>query len=63
MGYFLLQAALRSDPGEARGLDGALRALQQQSYGPWLLGLVALGLIGYGIYQLVEARYRRITPA
>jgi hypothetical protein len=63
MGFFLLRAALRSNPGEARGLDGALRALQQQSYGPWLLGLVALGLVGYGIYQLVEARYRRIQPA
>lgn len=63
MGFFMLLAALRSDPGEARGLDGALQALQQQSYGPWLLGLVALGLLGYGIYQLVEARYRRITPA
>ena len=47
----------------AQARDGALRALQQQSYGPWLLGLVSLGLIGYGIYQLVEARYRRITPA
>ncbi len=63
MGYFLLQAALHSNPGEARGVDGALQALQQQSYGPWILGLVALGLIGYGIYQLVEARYRIITPA
>ncbi|HEX8274144.1 MAG TPA: DUF1206 domain-containing protein [Longimicrobiaceae bacterium] len=63
MGFFLLRAALRSNPGEARGLDGALRALQQQAYGPWLLGLVALGLVGYGIYQLVEARYRSIQPA
>jgi hypothetical protein len=63
MGFFLLRAALRSNPGEARGLDGALQALQQQSYGPWLLGLVAIGLVGYGIYQLVEARYRRIQPA
>ena len=63
MGFFLLLAALHSNPAEARGLDGALRALQEQAYGPWLLGLVALGLVGYGIYQLVEARYRRIQPA
>lgn len=63
MGFFLVRAAQHSDPGEARGLDGALQALQQQSYGPWILGLVALGLVGYGIYQLVEARYRRIRPA
>ncbi len=63
MGFFLLLAALHSNPEEARGLDGALRALQEQAYGPWLLGGVALGLVGYGIYQLVEARYRRIQPA
>lgn len=63
MGFFLLMAALHSNPREARGLDGALQALQEQAYGPWLLGLVALGLVGYGIYQLVEARYRRIQPA
>ncbi|MEW5929365.1 MAG: DUF1206 domain-containing protein [Gemmatimonadota bacterium] len=63
MGFFLVRAAQHSNPSEARGLDGALQALQQQSYGPWLLGLVAIGLVGYGIYQLVEARYRRIQPA
>jgi len=25
-----------------------------------LLGIVALGLIAYGVYSFVEARYRRI---
>ena len=64
IGVFLIIAAVQSDPAEARGLGGALRTLEQQPYGPWLLALVALGLIAYGIYQLVRARYRRIdTPA
>ena len=63
MAVFLVQAALQADPSEARGLGGALRALQQQPYGPWLLGGVALGLIAYGLFQLVQARYRRLaTP-
>jgi hypothetical protein len=62
MGFFLLRAALQFDPSEARGLDGALQTLQQASYGPWILALVALGLAAYGVYQLVEARYRRIQP-
>lgn len=63
IGLFLIIAAVQSDPEEARGLGGALRTLQQQPYGPWLLALVALGLIAYGIYQLVRAKYRRIrTP-
>jgi hypothetical protein len=60
IGVFLVQAALHSNAGEARGLSGALRALEQQSYGQWLLGAVALGLIAYGFYMFVQARYRRI---
>lgn len=60
IGFFLLQAARHSDASEVRGLDGALQALAQQPYGPWLLGIVALGLVAYGIHMGVQARYRRI---
>jgi hypothetical protein len=60
IGFFLIQAALHSNAGEARGLSGALRALEQQSYGQWVLGIVALGLVAYGFYMLVLARYRRM---
>ncbi|HLM01237.1 MAG TPA: DUF1206 domain-containing protein, partial [Pyrinomonadaceae bacterium] len=38
VGVFLILAALHSNAGEARGLSGALRALEQQSYGQWVLG-------------------------
>jgi len=61
VGVFLILAAWHSNAGEARGLSGALRALEQQSYGQWVLGIVALGLIAYGFYMLVQARYRRIV--
>ena len=60
IGFFLLEAARQSDPSEARGLDGAVQALAQHPYGPWLLGIVALGLVAYGIHMGVQARYRRI---
>lgn len=63
VGFFLVQAALHHNPGETRGMGGALAALRDAGYGPWLLGLVALGLIGYGVSELVKARYRRIQPA
>lgn len=63
VGFFLLQAARHSNASETRGLGGALEALHGTSYGAWVLGLVALGLIGYGITQLLKARYRRIKPA
>ena len=60
MGLFLVIAALRTDPTEARGLGGALRAVERQPWGPWLLLAVAVGLVAYGLFQLVKARYRRI---
>lgn len=60
VGGFLLQAAWQADPDEARGLGGALDALAAQPYGPYLLGATALGFIAYGIYCVVNARYRRV---
>jgi len=59
--YFLVRAAIDYEPSEARGLQGALEALRDASYGPWMLGIVALGLIGYGLFEIVKARYRRIS--
>jgi hypothetical protein len=60
-GWFLIQAALRYDLGQARGLGGALETLARQPAGPWLLGIVALGLVAYGAYSFLQARYRRIV--
>ena len=63
LGYFIIQAALQHDPQEARGLGGALQSLTQQSYGPWLLLIVAAGLVAYGTYSMLKARYRRLGTA
>jgi hypothetical protein len=60
VGLFVITAAVRANPGEARGLEGALDTLAAQPFGPWLLAFVAAGLACYGVYSLVEARYRRI---
>ena len=60
IGYGLIRAAIEYDPQEAVGLDGALREVADASYGAWLLGLVALGLIGFAAYSAADARYRRI---
>jgi hypothetical protein len=57
---FLLKAAYDYKANEAIGLDGALGKLYNASGGPLLLGVVALGLIAFGCFSLVEARYRRI---
>lgn len=63
IGGFLLVAAWQSDPNEARGLGGALLALQEQPFGRILFGLVSLGLMAFGAFEFAEAAYRRIvTP-
>ncbi len=61
VGWFLIRAALAANAREAGGLGEALRELGSSSYGPWLLGLTALGLVAYGCWQFVVARYRRIA--
>ena len=57
---FVISAAVTFDPKKARGLDAALRTLADQPYGPWLLGAVALGLVCYGAYVLLETVYRKV---
>ena len=58
-GIFFIIAAIEHDASESRGLAGALQALAQQPWGPWVLSAVAAGLVLYGVFALAEARYRR----
>jgi hypothetical protein len=60
IGLFLIVAAVRHNPGEAKGLGGALAELAHAPYGPYLLAVVALGLLAFGIFSLLQARYRRV---
>ena len=61
IGVFVIKAAVDYNPRDAIGLDGALQKLAQASYGPYLLGLTAAGLFSYGLYCLVDARYRDVS--
>jgi hypothetical protein len=60
IGIFLIVAAVEHNPHQAKGLDSALKALAHEPLGSVLLAIVALGLIAYGIYSFVEARYRLV---
>lgn len=60
VGVFLIKAAIDFDPKAAVGIDGALAKLSDQSYGPYLLGIVAAGLIAFGLYSITDARYRKL---
>jgi len=60
IGIFVVKAAYDYNPREAIGLDGALQKLASQSYGSWLLGIVAAGLLAYAVFCFFEARYREV---
>jgi hypothetical protein len=60
VGVFLIKAAIDYNPNSAVGLDGALAKLAHASYGAFLLGVVAAGLIAFALFSLTDARYRRI---
>lgn len=59
-GVFLGYAGVTYDPGKARGVDGTLREFASTAVGPWLLVLVAFGLVVFGLYSFCEARWRRL---
>lgn len=60
VGWFLLKTAWQFDAKEAVGVDGALRKLARSDHGRIWLGAVASGLGAYGLFCLVQARYRRV---
>jgi hypothetical protein len=60
MGAFLIKAATEADPDQVRGLDGALRELAQSGPGPFVLAIVATGLVAFGAFCLMLARYARL---
>ncbi|MCR1162886.1 DUF1206 domain-containing protein [Paenarthrobacter sp. UW852] len=59
VGLLVVIAALRAQPEQSTGLDGGLKALKEQPYGPYLLAAVAVGLIAYGLFMAVKARTLR----
>jgi uncharacterized protein DUF1206 len=60
VGYFLIRTAIDFEPRSAVGVDGALGRLHHASLGPEILGAVAIGLLTFATFSLLEARYRRL---
>jgi hypothetical protein len=61
IGALLARGVHHRDPREARGIKTAM--LELFNLGRWPFLFVATGLIAYGVYQLINARYRRIAVA
>jgi Domain of Unknown Function (DUF1206) len=58
--WFLLKAALDFNAGKAVSLGGAMAHLARADYGRWLLAASAAGLLAYGTFGLLQARYHRV---
>ncbi|MFP7495220.1 DUF1206 domain-containing protein [Terribacillus saccharophilus] len=61
VGFFFVLTAFHSNPDEAKGLDGALAEVSQQPFGRWLLGIVSIGFILFGIYSIIRGRYEKMS--
>jgi uncharacterized protein DUF1206 len=62
IGVFLIAAAVHANSREAVGLGGSLRLLQQQPYGWILLAVTAAGFVAFGLFEIAQSAYRRVTP-
>ncbi|MGP2441773.1 DUF1206 domain-containing protein [Streptomyces sp. JW3] len=59
-GAFAVRAAVDYEPDRAKGLDDTLRSFAETPLGPWLLVLVAAGLVLFGVFSFALARWRRV---
>jgi len=60
VGWFLIQAGIHHDPGQAHGFGGAFLFLLSQPYGHLLLGIIALGFVALGLHSFACARWIRL---
>lgn len=60
VGVVVVIATINSEPDKATGLDGALKTLGAQAYGVALLVIAGIGIITYGLYSFIMARYARM---
>ncbi|HYC85992.1 MAG TPA: DUF1206 domain-containing protein [Chryseosolibacter sp.] len=59
IGYLVLHAALTLNPNDAGGTEGAFHFIKY-TFGSVLMSIIAVGLIGYGLFNFVRAKFQRI---
>lgn len=59
-GGFAVAAAVTFDPNKAKGMDDTIKAFQETPVGPWLLVLLAVGLMLFGVFSFAMARWRKL---
>lgn len=61
IGFFFIWAGVTGNAKHSKGLDGELLDLARTSWGRPVLVAVAIGLLVFAGYSLLEARYRDLT--
>lgn len=62
LGFFLMKAGLEARAADALSLGESLQVLEDQPFGSAILAVTALGLIAFGVFAMIEARFRRMRP-
>lgn len=62
-GLFLVRAGLETRSGEVRSWAAALQVIEGKPLGSWMLCGIAVGLLAFGAFGMIEAAFRRIDPA
>jgi len=60
IGVLMCLAVYQSSSNQIIGIDTVLKTILSQPFGIWLLGLVAVGLIAFGIYSMLSAAWFRL---
>ena len=60
VGWFLIQAGIHHDAGQAHGFGGAFLFLLGEPYGHLLLAVIALGFVALGLHSFACARWVRL---
>ena len=60
IGIYLVGTAIQANPNHVAGMDGALLGLLRQPFGRPLLAVAGLGLIVFGVFSAMCARWLRI---
>jgi hypothetical protein len=63
VGMLLIAAAFHANPNHTQGMDGALLALARQPFGRMLLAAAGLGLVAFGMFSAMCARWMRMRVA
>ena len=59
--FLFFRAAVHSTANEAGNTGKAFRFIEATPFGSYLLGALGLGLIAYGIFNFIRARYEHFT--